>query len=104
VTPTVVDAPESKRYELRVGDEVVGIAEYILIPQRDRIVLTHTEVDPQRKGEGLGAAIAQGVLDDIRERGLLVQPLCPFMAAYIARHPEYADIVVPEMRAEFAPG
>jgi len=104
VTPTVVDAPESNRYELRVGDEVVGVAEYILVPKRDRIVLTHTEVDPQRKGEGLGGAIAQGVLDDIRGRGLLVQPLCPFIAAYIARHPEYADIVVPEMRAEFAPG
>jgi len=83
---------------------VVGFAEYLLIPQRDRIVLTHTEVDPQRKGEGLGGAIAQGVLDDVRRRGLLVQPLCPFMAAYIGRHPEYVDIVVPEMRAQFAAG
>jgi predicted GNAT family acetyltransferase len=96
-----VDVPESRRYELRVGSEVLGIAEYILVAKRDRIVLTHTEVDPAREGEGLGGAIARGVLDDVRRRGLLVQPLCPFMAAFIARHPEYGDLVVPEMRAQF---
>jgi predicted GNAT family acetyltransferase len=62
----------------------------------------HTEVDPAHEGEGLGGAIARSVLDDIRRRGLLVQPLCKFMAAFIARHPEYADIVVPELRARFA--
>jgi predicted GNAT family acetyltransferase len=103
-TTTVVDVPESNRYELRAGDEVVAVAQYILVPKGNRIVLTHTEVDPQREGQGLGAAIAKGVLDDVRRRGLLVQPLCPFMAAFISRHPEYAEIVVPEMKPPITRG
>jgi predicted GNAT family acetyltransferase len=100
----LVDVPERKRYELRAGDEVVAFAEYILTSRQDRIVITHTEVDPEHEGRGLGSAAARAVLDDVRGRGLLVQPLCPFMAAYIARHPEYTDLVVPEMRARFAGG
>jgi hypothetical protein len=70
--------PESRRYELRVGAEVVAIAEYIPVVPRGRIVLAHTEVDPPREGEGLASLLARGVLDDIRGRGLLVEPLCPF--------------------------
>jgi predicted GNAT family acetyltransferase len=102
--PTLVDVPESQRYELRVGDEVVAFAEYILVPGVNRIVLTHTEVDAQREGQGLGGTILEAMLDDVRRRGLLVQPLCPFAAAHIARHPEHADLVVPEMRAQLARG
>lgn len=98
---SVTDVPDAKRYELREGDEVLGFAEYLLVPEAERIVLSHTEVDPEREGQGLGSAIARGVLDDVRRRGLQAQPLCPFMASYIRRHPEYADLVVPEMRSEF---
>jgi uncharacterized protein len=35
----------------------------------------------------------RGALDDMRARGLKVAPVCPFVAAYIRRHPEYADLV-----------
>jgi len=58
-----------------------------------RAVLYHTEVDPAFEGEGLGSALVKGALDDIRARGLEVVPLCGFVRAYIARHPEYADLV-----------
>ena len=57
------------------------------------IVLYHTEVDSAFEGRGLGSVLVAGALDDIRRRGLEVEPLCPFVAAYIARHPEYADLV-----------
>ncbi len=58
-----------------------------------KVVLYHTEVDPAFEGEGLGSALVKGALDDIRARGLEVVPLCGFVRAYIARHPEYADLV-----------
>jgi predicted GNAT family acetyltransferase len=53
----------------------------------------HTDVDPKWEGKGVGAALVQGALDDVRARGLKVRPFCPFVAAYIRRHPEYDDIV-----------
>ena len=55
--------------------------------------MLHTEVEPEHEGKGVGAALVQGALDDVRDRGLKVQPLCPFVAAYIQRHPDYEDLV-----------
>jgi predicted GNAT family acetyltransferase len=57
-------------------------------------VLVHTEVEPRAEGTGLGSQLVTEALDDIRARGLRVVPLCPFVAAYIRRHPDYADLVV----------
>jgi predicted GNAT family acetyltransferase/glutaredoxin len=89
--PEVIDVPERSRYELRVGGETVGEAAYRL---RDgRIVLIHTEIDEALEGRGLGSVLAAAVLEDARRRGLQVVPLCPFMAGYIERHPEHADLV-----------
>ena len=90
---TVADNPAEHRYELRVGGVVAGFAAY-----RDAggmRTFTHTEVDPSHEGEGLGSRLAAGALDDARERGLRVEPVCRFIAAYIQRHPAYADLVDP---------
>jgi predicted GNAT family acetyltransferase len=51
----------------------------------------HTEVEPRRKG--LGNELVRGALDDLRARGLKVVPVCPFVGAYIRRHPAYADLL-----------
>jgi predicted GNAT family acetyltransferase len=59
----------------------------------DVITMVHTEVDPQFEGEGLGSQLVQLALDDVRARGERVVPQCPFVAAFIDRHPEYADLV-----------
>jgi hypothetical protein len=87
----VVDVPEARRYEVRVGGTVAGFTAYR--PVQGRIIFTHTEISPDYEGRGLGSRLAAGALDDVRSRGLLVTPLCPFIAAYIGRHPEYADLV-----------
>jgi predicted GNAT family acetyltransferase len=57
------------------------------------ITLTHTEVPQELSGRGIGSRLARGVLDDIRAAGLKVVAKCPFMAGYIGKHPEYADLV-----------
>jgi predicted GNAT family acetyltransferase len=87
----VIDNPTERRYELRRDDEVLGVAVYRL--QGNVINLLHTEIDADHEGEGLGSAIAAGVLDDVRSRGLLVQPTCPFIAGWIEKHPDYQDLV-----------
>jgi predicted GNAT family acetyltransferase len=87
------DASRS-RYELRLGDELVGFITYE--PQTDAVALIHTEVDPSVQGRGLGTRLVSGALDDIRARGLSVVPICPFVVSYLRRHPEYADLAARE--------
>ena len=88
---TVADNPDERRYEARLGSEVVGFITYHLRP--GRITLIHTEVDPTTEGKGIGSRLVAGALDDIRDRGLVLEPLCPFVSAYLRRHPDYADLV-----------
>jgi predicted GNAT family acetyltransferase len=88
----VRDNRAALRYELTLGDELVGEIRYRVEP--GTLVLVHTEVEPSAEGRGLGGRLAADALDDIRSKGLNVVPLCPFVAAYIRRHPEYEDLVV----------
>jgi predicted GNAT family acetyltransferase len=58
------------------------------------IVLMHTEVSENFGGRGIGSALAQFALDYARANHLPVKVYCPFVAAFVKRHPEYTDIVV----------
>ncbi|MCW2537769.1 MAG: putative Acyl-CoA N-acyltransferase [Modestobacter sp.] len=89
--PTVTDAPESSRYEIRDGDRLLGLAAY----QRrgDQVVFTHTEVEDSQEHSGLGSRLVRGALDDVRRSGGTVVPLCSFVKGWIERHPEYRDLV-----------
>jgi predicted GNAT family acetyltransferase/glutaredoxin len=83
----IADVPEASRYELRLDGRLVGFAAYRR--RNNRIVFTHTEVDPSCAGRGLGSRLAAFALDDTVRQGLEVVPLCPFVAHYIDEHPEY---------------
>ena len=95
----VADNPDEHRYEARADDAVLGFAAYRLRP--GLIAFTHTEVDPKLEGQGAGAKLARGALDDARERGLAVLPFCPFINGWIERHPEYTELVPDEFREHF---
>jgi uncharacterized protein len=88
----VVDNPEELRYELWVGATRAGFIEYRSEP--GAILLVHTEVDPAFEGQGLGARLVAGTLNDLRARDVKVVALCPFVRAYLRHHREYADLVV----------
>lgn len=87
----VRDDPAAHRFELLVDGEMAGLASYHSRP--GAVVVTHSEVDPKFRGQGLANELARRTLDRIRERDLHVVPLCPFFAHYVGEHPEYADIV-----------
>jgi uncharacterized protein len=92
----VVDVPDASRYELRLDGRPIGLAAY---HRRDsRIAFTHTEVDESCEGRGFGSRLAEAALDDAREKALDVVPLCPFIAHYIKRHPEYEELVASSYR------
>lgn len=59
----------------------------------DVIRTVHADVARKWEGRGVGSALVQGALDDVRDRGLMVRLQCPFVAAYIRRHPDYEEIV-----------
>jgi len=86
----VSDNEQELRYELTYHGEVLGFIRYRREPEEGRVVLVHTEIDPAYEGQGLGSVLVKGALDDLRERGLTVVPLCPFVREYLERHPEDA--------------
>jgi uncharacterized protein len=94
----VVDVPEASRYELRLDGRLVGVAAY---RRRDgRMSFIHTEVDESCEGRGYGSRLAAAALDDARRQGLEIVPLCPFIAHYIERHPEYQQLVAARERTD----
>jgi predicted GNAT family acetyltransferase len=98
VNISVTDNPAELRFELHVDGELAGQIRYRRRP--DAVVLVHTDVDPHFEGQGLGSRLVRGTLDDLRARGVAVVPLCPFVADFIVRHPEYADLVATDRRPD----
>jgi predicted GNAT family acetyltransferase len=92
----VQDNPSELRYELLLDEQLVGEILYRLAP--DHVVLLHTEVLPSLEGNGLGARLVAGALDDIRARRLHVIPFCPFVRSYIRRHPDYTDLIARDVK------
>ena len=89
----VEDNPDRKRFEGYLGDELVGIVEYL--PLDGKIIASHTEVLESFEGQGVGSRLVAAMLEQLRDEGRLVQPLCPYVTAYLRRHPEWADVVDP---------
>ncbi|GAA2861478.1 GNAT family N-acetyltransferase [Streptosporangium fragile] len=87
----VSDNPGASRFEILVDGEIAGFAAYRL--RAGKIIFTHTEIASEFEGKGLGSRLAVGALDAGRSAGRSVVPLCPFIAGYIRRHPEYRDLV-----------
>jgi uncharacterized protein len=90
--PVITDAPARERYEAHLARELAGVLEYQV--KRGRIALLHTEVLPAHEGRGVGSALVRFALDDARRRELRVIATCPYVNAYLTRHPEDDDIVV----------
>lgn len=69
------------------------------------MTIFHTEIEPEYQGRGLGDELAHGPLEDVQRRDLALVPRCPFIAAYVRRHPdEYIELVVPARRAKVMEG
>jgi predicted GNAT family acetyltransferase len=54
----------------------------------DRMVITHTGVPPAIEGRGIGSALVRAAVEDATARDLTIVPLCPFVGAWLDRHPE----------------
>lgn len=84
---TIERNDEARRYELKLDGEVAGYSQFRTQP--GRITFTHTVVQPEHEGKGLGSRLAKHVLDEAVARGETIVPICPFIGAYLKGHPEY---------------
>jgi predicted GNAT family acetyltransferase len=78
-------------YQITVDGVPAGVAQFRV--EGDLVVFTHTTVEKAFEGQGIGSALAAAALDDVRAQGKRVVPLCPFIRAWIDKHPDYADLV-----------
>jgi predicted GNAT family acetyltransferase len=99
----VTDNPQLNRYEAHLDAELIGFAQYDL--QEAEITIFHTEVDTGHQRQGVGGQLAKHALDDVRTRGLRLVPTCPFIAAFVRRHPDvYLDVVAAPLREQVMAG
>ena len=81
---------EDSRFEIRVDEQVA----FLLFRLREtKLSLIHTEVPPALQHHGLGEALARAALEYARGHSLSVKVICPFVAKYLTRHPEFQDLV-----------
>jgi predicted GNAT family acetyltransferase len=87
----IVDVAKESRFDLLVDDVRVGFMDYAL--RGDTFTALHTEVDPAYGGHGYGETLVQHVLAMVRDSGMALRPVCPFVKAFLKKHPEYDDLV-----------
>jgi predicted GNAT family acetyltransferase len=86
----VIHNPAKHRYEL----EVEGYLAATYYKLADGVItFVHTEVAPELGGKGVGSKLVKGALDQVRAEGLKVVAQCPFVKAWIEKHPDYADLL-----------
>jgi predicted GNAT family acetyltransferase len=78
------------RFELEVDGER-AVAYYRLAP--GVITFVHTEVPQALSGRGIGTKLIRDALEMVRAQGLKVVPQCPFVSAFMGKHPEYNDLL-----------
>jgi uncharacterized protein len=91
VSDTVRNNPTLNRFELDLNGQT-AVAYYELKP--GVITFKHTEVPPELSGHGIGSKLVRGALEAARVQGLKVVARCPFVAAYLAKHPEFNDLLL----------
>jgi uncharacterized protein len=86
----VRDNPGKRQFEAYVDGKLAGFSAYE--PTSKGIMIMHTEVDDAYEGHGVGSALVRQMLDRLRADDLEVTVLCPFVNAWLRRHPDYQEL------------
>jgi uncharacterized protein len=82
---------ESDKFTVAVEEKTVGLTAYE--DHDNQRVFPHTEVDDAYEGRGLASIVIGEALAQTKAEGLRIVPMCPTVAEYVEKHPEYADVV-----------
>lgn len=88
--PTTVTA-ESDRFSIAVEGQTAGFTE--IVDHDGKRTFPHTEVDDAFEGRGLATILIGEALQQTRDAGLRIVPVCPMVAAYVKKHPEFDGVV-----------
>ncbi len=97
--PEVRENAAQHRFELWLGEDRAGLTVYE--GEGHTLAFVHTEIEERFGGHGWGSVLISQALTTVRARGSAVLPYCPFVKAFIAKHPDYLDLVPPARRAAF---
>jgi len=100
----VLDNPAHERFDLWLGDELVGILGYrdeddipgFTAKPGEVVAFMHTVVKEEFGGRGLAAVLVGEALGSARRRGWKVRPICTYVQRYLALNPEHLDVLVAE--------
>ena len=95
MTSELTDNKARNQFEM-ITDGILSRIEYMIMG--NKIFLTHTEVPKELEGKGVGSKIVKAALEEVESRGLKLIPLCPFVASYIKRHPEWERILASDVK------
>ncbi|MDX3763282.1 GNAT family N-acetyltransferase [Streptomyces mirabilis] len=91
--PTVRRVDAKHHYEILVAGETAGLTAYL--DRDDQRVFYHTEIDDAFAGQGLASLLVQQALTDTRAAGKRIVPVCPYVAKFLKKHGEFADLADP---------
>ncbi|MFF2727804.1 GNAT family N-acetyltransferase [Streptomyces sp. NPDC058008] len=92
-TPVVRNVDARHRYEILVGEVRAGFTAYR--DRDERRVFFHTEIDDAFAGQGLASVLVREALTEVRQSGRRIVPVCPYVAKFLKKHEEFADITDP---------
>ena len=91
MTNTVSLNVDKQRYEIFVDGTLAGLTQ--AVEDGEVVTMPHTKVFDEFEGQGLASQLVTGALDDIRSRGKKIVAECPYVAQFVVKHPEYADLL-----------
>ena len=94
----ITNNPDGRRYEARIGEQLVGWVDYGRV--RNRLVALHTEVPPEFGGRGIGSALVRHVIAEARAEGFTITPRCPLFEAHFQRYAKDRDVLAGRPRNE----
>lgn len=94
--PGVTHNENRWRFEANIADAPVAYLSYTR--EGDRTVLEHTFVPNELRGKEIASNLVRAALEEARQRRWSVIPRCSYVAAFIKRNPQFADLVAPEAR------
>jgi uncharacterized protein len=97
----VRDDPDNQRYVAEADGDLAGFTEYR--PRKGRLIFFHTEIDDAYSGQGVATKLVREALDDVKSKGRLIVPICPFVARFVRSNPDYMNMVDRELWERIRP-
>ncbi|MDX1270553.1 GNAT family N-acetyltransferase [Bizionia paragorgiae] len=91
----LVKNEEKKRFEIEIDGHFafINYGEF-----GSQIALVHTETDPELAGKGAASAVVEKTLHYLEDKNIDLLPFCPYVFAYIKKHPEWKRVVSPTFK------